>query len=323
MEQPIDNWAEGRLHERSNQYLYSPSVSNAHAGALPNGTSDVVASVTKVRFRAQDALALDSLRELPREVTFGLRKFPHARRYHEWVSDQVAQGNPVGFARLCALAQRDWHIRGQTGCQFARLAALAAHALSWHYLVAAVAEPIAAEFGVITSQLELAERDQGCEILSILFPAVTSPRQAVNIIYDFATQRGFWLERVSLDEDHLRLHLRYTLPGPKSAAWIMAFAPFDFMPNSRRSPYFELAIRVKPKPSEIFHRINSDRAVAHLADAPLTMPAKHWEDRWQSTLKRTRMILGHEPNQISAAKATLTVPRSDLSGYTRVHDFGE
>lgn len=93
----------------------------------------------------------------------------------------------------------------------------------------------------------------------------------------------------------------------------MAFAPFHFAPSTRRGPYLELTIRVKQKPEAIFHRLNQDRDIAHLADVPLEMSPQHWEDRWQSTLRRTRMVLGGEPDEMSAAKATLAVPLSELS----------
>jgi hypothetical protein len=118
---------------------------------------------------------------------------------------------------------------------------------------------------------------------------------------------SFWLERDELRDGHRRLHLRYKMT-PAIDAWVMAFGPFKELPNTRRSPYFELAIRVKPKPERIFYRLNQDASVAHLADVPLQTTERFWELRWASTLRRTRMILGRRPDDISAAKSTLVVP---------------
>ena len=52
---------------------------------------------------------------------------------------------------------------------------------------------------------------------------------------------------------------------------------------------------------------------AHLADVPLQMSHTHWEHRWTSTLAKTRTVLGHEPNEFSSARATLSLPIASLA----------
>ena len=283
----------------------------------------MTAEIISVVFSAADSDQLDSLRKLPVDVQYGLRKFPHPKRYHDWVAaGQPGTAQPAfgSAARLAALAQRDWQVRGQNGCQFARLAALGADQLRWDYLVVPGTD-VAGQTGAgIAALVGSAAADPGCEIVSLLFPDVTGCAEAVRISYGLTGQPGFWLERDDIEGARLHLHLRYTLPASPVTAWVMAFAPFDFMPNSRRGPFFELAIRIKPKPAEIFHRLNPDRAVAHLADAPLAMSDRRWEDRWRTTLRRTRMILGQEPDHITAAKSTLAPPLAELKGYTLPHD---
>jgi len=72
----------------------------------------------------------------------------------------------------------------------------------------------------------------------------------------------------------------------------------------------EIAIRVKPKNEIIFYRLNQDREAAHLADTPIYMVDSVAESLWQATLRRTRNILGAEPNQFSAAKVTFSLPKN-------------
>jgi hypothetical protein len=252
--------------------------------------------------------------QLLRDVTYGLRKFPSPSRYRSRIDD-IATGREHGTtSRIYAIAQRDWHIRGQTGCMFARLAAQSAGDLRWDYAVTSHTSASADLSASAAGRLERAITDPECEIFSFLFPAITEPAQAVDLIYALTHHSPFWLEVNRIDSGYLHLHARYPISDTGVQAWVMGFAPFDFLPNTRKAPSFELAVRVKPKPAHIYHRLNQDRDVAHLADAPLAMAAKHQEDRWQSTLRRTRMILGAEPDRISAAKSTLAIPSALYTG---------
>ncbi|MGH8883864.1 MAG: hypothetical protein ACRDYX_01555 [Egibacteraceae bacterium] len=197
---------------------------------------------------------------------------------------------------------------------FARLAARAADTLRWDYVVlSATLSGFEPETCIALEQhLDRSVEDARTQVLSILFPEMTGATEAVAGIRELARRTKFWLERDEVADSSLRLYLRYPVGDSGVQAWVMAFAPFDFVPNTRRGPYFELAVRVKEKPAKIFHRLNEDRAVAHLADVPLVMRDRYWEHRWWSTLRRTRMILAGEPNDISAAKTTFVVPISFL-----------
>ncbi len=250
---------------------------------------------------------------LPRDVSLGLRRFPALHHYHTQVAALTQEyGSTVQSARLYAHAQRDWHVRGQTGCMFARLAARVADALRWDYVV--VTEDLGDEsyYAELGRAIDSAIADNACQIASLLFPYITRPSEAVHIIYSLTASTSFWLEKDIIQDGQLHLHLRYPISSRQTQAWVMAFAPFSCMPSTRHAPYFELAIRVKEKPESVFHRLNQDRSLAHLADAPLVMSPKHQEDRWQSTLRRTRMILGREPDDVTAAKSTLVIPKSAL-----------
>lgn len=251
---------------------------------------------------------------LPTAQTFGSRGFPCPADYHTHVDMLVSSPAHPSPERIYALAQRDWHVRGQTGCMFARLAAGQANTLTWDYVVVPGRNHDVATFSAVRDLVARAVEDPRCQILSVLFPDVLSPDGLVAAILGLVTAGPFWLERDEVDASSRRLHLRYPLGNTGVQAWVMAFAPLDFLPPTRRGPFSELVIRVKLKPAELFHRLNQDRAVAHLADLPLAMTPPRWEHRWQSTLRRTRMVLDAEPDDISAARATLSVPVGLLSG---------
>lgn len=253
---------------------------------------------------------------LKAQEQIGHRSFPAVQEYRK-IAQQIEQeisseSRSIGYTK--ALIQREWHIRGKSGCQFARLGALQANQLRWDYIVFNGVDCSGRELDVLTTPILQATRDSKCQLLSILFPEVSSARELVNIIRRLTITKGrFWLERDEVDDNRiLRLYLRYSLEDTKAQAWVMAFGPMKFLPPTRQSPYAELVIRVKPKPPDIFHRLNQDRNVAHLADIPLEMPANRWEHRWSSTRSRTRMILGAEPDETSAARATFSVPLSFL-----------
>jgi hypothetical protein len=270
--------------------------------------------VSLVRLDLDDALAAELFHRLPGTARYGTRRFPTATQYHELVY-VLELTNKSNAARLVALAQRDWHVRGQNGCMFARLAALGAGALRWDTLVVTTPCERIDDETIQTIEERVQERimDPRVEILSIVFPEIRTACDVVRAVRRLVIDTNFWLERDEVGTGSLRLNLRYPIDQTGTQAWVMGFGPFDFMPKTRQGPYFELSIRTKNKPQEIFHRLNQDRAVAHLADAPLVMSERHWEHRWESTRRRTRMILGGEPDDLSAAKATLALPLSDLS----------
>lgn len=271
--------------------------------------------ISLVAFRHEDEMDTSYLKGLPRTEQFGDRKFPSPAAYHEAVAAETSDSDQSERARHYAEAQRDWHVRGQNGCQFARLVAKDAEVVGWDYAVfdgtpSQVTPDVVAK---LDDQVVDAVKRPETQVLSFLMPAVTDARDAVQIMRRLTECSAFWLERDEMTGDGQMLYLRYPVEEDIQA-WVMAFAPFDFLPNTRRGPFFELAIRVKQKPDWLFHKLNQDPELAHLADVPLQMSDRYWEDRFNSTVSRTRRILGGEPDQVSAAKATLVVPADRLVG---------
>lgn len=271
--------------------------------------------ISLIAFRHEDEMDTSYIKGLPRTVQYGGRKFPSSAAYREAVVAETIDSDPSERARHYAEAQRDWHLRGQNGCQFARLVAKDAEVMGWDYTVydgtsQQITPEIVAE---LDDQVVDAIKRPETQVLSFLMPNVANARDAVQTMRLLTEHSAFWLERDEMTGDGQALYLRYPVEE-NIQAWVMAFAPFDFLPNTRRGPFFELAIRVKQKPDWLYHRLNQEPSLAHLADIPLQMSDRFWDDRFRSTLSRTRRILGGEPDQVSAAKATLVVPANRLDG---------
>lgn len=189
--------------------------------------------------------------------------------------------------------QRDWHRQGGNGCVFARLAARRGEAAGWRSRVA----------GDLAQDLAEALHDPDCQVFSLLFPGVTTPTALVELCRHPAlllqhTERVGPLTAVSLrvkvDEEVL--------------AWVMGFGPFPFLPATRQAPVTELVLRTKPKSGWLYAKHSHDRDAAHVADIPLALPEACWDPLWDATHAATRQVLKGEPDVLSAARTTFTVP---------------
>jgi hypothetical protein len=159
------------------------------------------------------------------------------------------------------------------------------------------------------SRIEEAIERSDAAVLSLLFPLVESIEDLLAMLH--AVLR---LPQIASEPERAfpngmtALALRMPIDGDGTLAWLMGFGPFAHIPETRQSPIAEIAIRLKPKPEQIFHRLNQDRSLAHLADVQLGIDGRRMEARWQGTLKRTQSILSGEPDDFSAAKVTFAVP---------------
>jgi len=189
--------------------------------------------------------------------------------------------------------QRDWHRQGGNGCVFARLAARRGEAAGWRARVA----------GDVTADLAEALADSECQVLSLLFPGVTTPEALVEL----CRHPAFRMERAERVGSLTAVSLRM-LVEDGVLAWVMGFGPFDFLPATRQAPVTELVLRTKNKPEWLYEKHSHDRDVAHVADIPLALPEACWDPLWDATHAATRAVLGADPDVFSAARTTFTVP---------------
>jgi len=106
-------------------------------------------------------------------------------------------------------------------------------------------------------------------------------------------------------------HFRVALENDEVLAWVMGFGPHESFAKTRQSPYTEIVIPVKPKPDDTYHRHNNDKSSAHVADQHIDLDEKVMDRLWDNTYKKTRKVLGHEPDLFSGARTTFTIPEND------------
>lgn len=126
-------------------------------------------------------------------------------------------------ADIRTAAQRDWHIRGQNRCVFARLAARSADTMRWNYIVVDT-EATNAELSEVGDVLEQAVRADRAEVVSLLFPSVLDASASEGLIRQLVCTSSFWLDRDEAIDNFLRMYLRYPVPASSGLvqAWVMA-----------------------------------------------------------------------------------------------------
>jgi hypothetical protein len=224
-----------------------------------------------------------------------------------WKDDDVA-----------AAVQRHWHTRGQNGCVFAQIAATDAGSIGWQTVVLRLDDhrSLPEQLHRLSTIISEAVQDPDCNLLSLLFPEPTTAAELVPVLATLLSLNEIVVAKVSTEGGLASVALRIPLDEERVLSWLMAFGPIDTFPVTRQGPQFEVVIRTKVKPPEIFHRLTQDRDAAHLADVPLKLSEEQKEGLWTATLARTRRILSGEPNAYSAAKVTFTI---EESAWRRAH----
>lgn len=251
-----------------------------------------------------------------RSAMFGRLDFPTRKDYIEYfIGSEIIKSEAELFDNvdLVSLMHKHWHGEGRNGCIFALLAAKGHQELGWKDFVITKGMDAIEDSNItnleISKKISEATKDPKCEVLSLLFSNITKEDDLVRLIkYLLTSDEIFLQDQLDVDE-YVTLQLRVEIvPGVLS--WLMAFGEYPYFPLTRQSPITEIAIRIKPKPEKLFHRLNKDENAAHLADFPLPYQDDVMEKTWKNTEKRTRYILGEEPNELSAARSTFVIPKS-------------
>ncbi len=251
---------------------------------------------------------------ISKSAQFGNLRFPVREDYVKYFLDSgvVATEKDLWKSdKFVSLIHRHWHGEGRNGCIFALLAARKPDEIGWKdFVVTGSIDEI--ESGdtetLLKNLITLAISDPNCQVLSLLFSNIYTDNDLVRLIRFLLNMDIVKLVDEQEIDDLVTLSLRIPLNSDNVLSWLMAFGPYDYFPQTRQSPITEVAIRVKTKPDIQFHRLNKDNFAAHLADLPLEYKDEVMEKTWENTLKRTRYILGEEPNQFSAAKTTFILP---------------
>jgi hypothetical protein len=253
--------------------------------------------------------------EVTRLVDYGKRTFPNRVDYEKAAEALgLDPGSAWSEPSFAAAVLRDWHATGQTGCLFARLLARGASHEQWQSLVLSGSSRDELHDSISESAakgIDAALAAPECEILSLVFPGVQDAA-ALRATCELLVEHS----EISMTEDRshaglVMVAMRLDVSGDGKLAWIMAFGPFDTWPATRRAPVLELAIRVKPKPARLFHKLNQDPTAAHLADSDPRLTEEKMGKVFERTERATRDVLGSDPDHRSAAKTTFSLPAAE------------
>lgn len=196
--------------------------------------------------------------------------------------------------------QRRFFRENRAGCAFAALAAKDQAKYGW------LPRVLPATVDAIGPALRDAIEDPQTQILSMIFPSVQTISDLVDLT-GTCLETGLFHDDGS-DREKLRfVKLRAHVGGEVS--WVSGFGPFDFLPLTRQAPRCELTIRVKPRPDYDWHFKPPVEGVVHLADLDMMGVSDPTLRRlWGVSFVTTQRILGHAPDDESAAKTTFVIP---------------
>lgn len=196
---------------------------------------------------------------------------------------------------------------GKAGCMFAAIAAKNPSRYGWKHVISDVDHK---KIDLITLQNI---KDNSVTTLSIVFPRIKTPNELVCLVKELQLCKNIFLEQRELFRGSWCLGFRARVG--KSNSWISGFGDFGFLPETRRSPYVELAFRVKPRPEYEWVLKESPRDTLHVADLDMIdLDERQFRKSWDGSFKKTAAILGHKPDLRSAAKTTFSIPKDILNG---------
>ena len=195
----------------------------------------------------------------------------------------------------------EFYQEGRAGCIFAAVAAENPDKYGW------VQKIVEVDSNVIEHEIQDAINANSVTTLSLIFPSVTTAGDLVSLVNELKLCPSVILEENCEFEGFRCLGFRVRVGD--SLSWVSGFGNFKFLPETRRTPYAEITFRVKPRPDYEWVMKKSPENVIHLADLDmLGLSRQHFEKFWERSLENTANILGHEPDNKSAAKTTFAIP---------------
>jgi hypothetical protein len=212
---------------------------------------------------------------------------------------------------LAATVMLDWIQSTQPGCLFATH--LARHRSKAGWMPVVMPRRLSDEqFNQNLDQI-LAPPPTA-EMVMIVFPWVETPEELVDVIAQICACSDWSLvDPISLDgegPDEVLVGLRWALPSGEAESWVLGFAPFDFMPFTRRGPYAAIVMRPLDPP-DWQKRPEPDLIPVHLAQVPHFFGERgaYQGEIWRETERTRSELLGGELTHAAKARVSFVFPR--------------
>ena len=220
---------------------------------------------------------------------------------------------------LVSVVMLDWIQSTQPGCVFAVHLAKRRDSAGWTNVV--LPDHVSDhEFQAVVDAV-LCPPSPESEMIMVTFPWVERPEDLAEVIRQLGNCTGWsWEDSVSFDglgPEELLVELRWLLPSGEAKSWVLGFAPFDFMPFTRRAPYAAIVMR-PVEPPEWQQRPEDDLAPVHLAQVPhfFGERGRYKGEIWTETERQRAQLLGGELVHAAKAHVTFALPRM-LEGIAR------
>jgi hypothetical protein len=209
---------------------------------------------------------------------------------------------------LVAVAQAHWHAMGHSGCEFAKLLSTRRVAYGWLSFVLEDRGSSAADAAALDDQLEPHLTDPKVEVVSFILPHATEPSTVAELVIALGARERwrFRLEGTEQDAELgpvVKLGLDVDV-GLEHRGEVLGFGPWTPL-VSRRGPFFELAVRVKPpaRPDE--------KRRARMSDIDLKIERADYGEMYHTTLKKREVLLGTGYLTPGEPGVTVIVPEAD------------
>ena len=203
--------------------------------------------------------------------------------------------------------QLDFYKEGLAGCKFAQYAAQNPESHFWKHDVF-IGELNDDLLKSVENFINYAETTDDISTVSLIFPEVKTEQDLARFLNWIVQSERFFLEPDVEIEGFRCIHLRVNVDEQKS--WVSGFAPLNFMPLTRQSPYTEIVFRVKKRPDykdNIQPKPPKDEI--HVADMEMPgMSKDEFTKKWRESFVATKERLGHDTDELSAAKVTYILP---------------
>ena len=187
------------------------------------------------------------------------------------------------------------------GCAFAAYAARAPNEFGWFHQVLAV------DSATIDGAIRRAISDSKISTQSLIFPTVQDIEALLRLIETFIQCEELVVGQ-DVQYDGFRC-IGFRVHVGSDISWVSGFGPYTFFPKTRQAPHTEIIFRTKIRPAYDWVMKEAPAGVIHLADMEMRgLSNEDFRRMWRSSHERTAHIIGHEPNLLSAAKTTFSIP---------------